>query len=71
LITPDTVVETLKESGASYLMIDPSIQGAYMPYAQLIASSMKLGNERPGLLEPIYTSINRLVTVCKVNRAKL
>jgi hypothetical protein len=71
LITPDSVLEVLKESGASYLMIDPSLQGAYLPYAQLVGSAMKLGKERPGLLEPLYTSSNGLVTVCRVDRSKL
>jgi len=68
-VTPDSLSVLLRQSGASYLLLDPSFGGAYLVYAELFHSAAMLSASKPGLLTPVYASPHRLETVFKVDRA--
>lgn len=68
LITPESVMEAVRESQAGYIMIDPSIQAGYASYAQFGQSVLEIAKKQPELLQPVYVSPHQLVTICRLHR---
>jgi hypothetical protein len=67
LVTASTLLETMKESQASYILLDPSYQAAYQVYAQMVLALAELQERAPGLLQPKYASPNGVMIVFEID----
>lgn len=71
LVTPGTVTDALRYSGASYLLLDPCYGAAYKAYGQYVMAVAALNLEYPGLLTPVYLSPHGALSAFKVDRVLL
>src|SRR5262249_20237707 len=67
LITPASLVWAIKESGASYVLVDPSYQAGYLVYAQLGIAVAGLQKVVPNLLSLKYMSPRGVMIIFEVN----
>ncbi len=71
LVTPETVTEALRQSGATYLLVDPSYGAAYQAYAQYARSVDWLSAHNSRLLRPVHLSGHGVMWVYRVDREAL
>jgi hypothetical protein len=68
LITPASLMEVINESGASYVLLDPTYGAAYQAYAQMAFALAELNRAVPNLLSVKYASPHGVMIVFQVNQ---
>ncbi len=71
LVSPESLVQAMKQYGADYLIVDPSYGAAYAVYDQLVKSLSELSDKHHGLFAPAYKSPHNAIFVFKVNKEQL
>lgn len=70
LVTKESVLDAIRGSHASYVMLDPSFGGAYAAYFQFGQSIVQLVNGPNALLQPVYVSPHGVVSIFRVSQVK-
>lgn len=70
LVTKESVLDAIRGSHASYVMLDPSFGGAYAAHFQFGQSIVQLVNGPNALLKPIYVSPHGVVSIFRVNQVQ-